>query len=215
MQERLVDSLTTCLKHSGGIAVINIIANKSENADGSAADASSGNPAGKSPDKLSEHPSEYPGENPNPEPPPQPADLVFSENFACPEHGAVMEELSPRLFSFNSPYGACPDCHGLGSLRKFSPDLIIPNPDLPVYAAIAPWSDKDNTYYLSLLCSVAEAYGFDIKTPWDKLSDAQKEIILYGSPDPIWIETDSRYREAKGYNRASTKRPVQTPISKN
>ena len=189
MQERLVDSLRTCLKHSSGIAIINIIHSVESKTDGpdekSASESSSENPDA--------HPSEHA--------PAKLSDLVFSENFACPEHGAVMEELSPRLFSFNSPYGACPDCHGLGSLRKFSPDLIIPNPTLPVYAAIAPWSDKDNTYYLSLLCSVAEAYSFDIKTPWEKLRDDQKDIVLYGSPDPIWIETDSRYREAKGYNR--------------
>jgi excinuclease ABC subunit A len=191
MQERLVDSLTTCLKHSGGIAIINMIESKSEKA------AATPENAPENPDAITRENS---GEKPEGEPDKM-ADLVFSENFACPEHGAVMEELSPRLFSFNSPYGACPDCHGLGSLRKFSPDLIIPNPELPVYAAIAPWSDKDNTYYLSLLCSVAEAYSFDIKTPWEKLRDDQKEIILYGSPEPIWIETDSRYREAKGYNR--------------
>ncbi|RMG11977.1 MAG: excinuclease ABC subunit A, partial [Cyanobacteria bacterium J055] len=65
-------------------------------------------------------------------------EIIFSENFACPEHGAVMAELSPRLFSFNSPYGACPTCHGLGSSRAFSPDLIIPDPTAPVYSAIAP-----------------------------------------------------------------------------
>lgn len=163
MQERLSDSLTTCLKRSNGIAII---------------------------DLMREADSED-----------QPSELVFSENFACPEHGAVMEELSPRLFSFNSPYGACPNCHGIGSHRTFSPDLIIPNPNLPVYASIAPWSDKDNTYYLSLICSVAEAYGFDIQTPWNQLSAEQQHIMLYGSKDPIWIEVDSRYQENKGYHR--------------
>jgi excinuclease ABC subunit A len=161
IEERVSDSLTTCLKRSSGIALIDIL------------DA---------------------GDD-------QPSELVFSENFACPEHGAVMEELSPRLFSFNSPYGACPNCHGLGSHRTFSPELIIPNPNLPVYAAIAPWSDKDNTYYLSLICSVAEAYGFDIQVPWEQLTSEQKQIMLYGSKDPIWIEVDSRYRENKGYHR--------------
>ncbi len=160
IQERLSDSLTTCLKRSNGIAVIDVIAEGEEA-----------------------------------------SELVFSENFACPEHGAVMEELSPRLFSFNSPYGACPNCHGIGSHRTFSPDLIVPNPKLPVYAAIAPWSDKDNTYYLSLICSVAEAYGFDIQTPWEQLTVEQKQIMLHGSPEPIWIEVDSRYRENKGYHR--------------
>lgn len=163
MQERLSDSLTTCLKRSSGIAVIDLM--RDENSED------------------------------------QPSELVFSENFACPEHGAVMEELSPRLFSFNSPYGACPNCHGIGSHRTFSPELIIPNPNLPVYASIAPWSDKDNTYYLSLICSVAEAYGFDIQTPWNQLTPEQQHVMLYGSKDPIWIEVDSRYRENKGYHR--------------
>ncbi|MBE9013133.1 excinuclease ABC subunit UvrA [Pseudanabaenaceae cyanobacterium LEGE 13415] len=162
IQERLSDSLTTCLKRSGGIAVIDLMQEGSEE---------------------------------------QASELVFSENFACPEHGAVMEELSPRLFSFNSPYGACPNCHGIGSHRTFSPELIIPNPNLPVYASIAPWSDKDNTYYLSLICSVAEAFGFDIQTPWNQLTPEQQHVMLFGSKDPIWIEVDSRYRENKGYHR--------------
>jgi excinuclease ABC subunit A len=131
----------------------------------------------------------------------RPEEIVFSENFACPEHGAVMDELSPRLFSFNSPYGACPTCHGLGSSRTFSEELTVPNSDAPVYSAIAPWSDKDNSYYLSLLFSVGEAYGFELSTPWCKLNPEQQQAILYGSDEPIWIETDSRYREAKGYYR--------------
>lgn len=128
-------------------------------------------------------------------------EIVFSENFACPEHGAVMAELSPRLFSFNSPYGACPTCHGLGSSRSFSADLIVPDPAAPVYSAIAPWSDKDNTYYLSLLYSVGQAYHFELSTSWQKLTPEQQQIILYGSPEPIWIDTDSRYRDERGYYR--------------
>ena len=86
---------------------------------------------------------------------------LFSENFACPVHGAVIEELSPRLFSFNSPYGACPECHGLGHLKMFTVDRVVPDPSLPVYAAVAPWSEKDNSYYFSLLYSVGQAYGFE------------------------------------------------------
>jgi excinuclease ABC subunit A len=188
IQERLVDSLNTCLKQAGGIAVINVLT------DAPAPDAA---PVERSRADSELALAEAAGK------PVEPvlADLIFSENFACPDHGAVMEELSPRLFSFNSPYGACPDCHGLGSLRKFSPDLVIPNPSLPVYAAIAPWSDKDNTYYLSLLYSVAEAFGFDIQTPWEKLTEGQKDVLLNGSEEQIWIETESRYRQAKGYHR--------------
>ncbi|MGI8500581.1 MAG: excinuclease ABC subunit UvrA, partial [Hassallia sp.] len=144
IQERLVDSLSTCLKQSSGIATI-VITPSSDNEQ-----------------QTSEQ------------------ELVFSENFACPEHGAVMEELSPRLFSFNSPYGACPDCHGLGSLRRFSPDLVVPDPEAPVYAAIAPWSEKDNSYYLELLYKVGQAYDFELQNNWYQLTDQQRQVILYG-----------------------------------
>ncbi|WP_269622054.1 excinuclease ABC subunit UvrA [Prochlorococcus marinus] len=127
---------------------------------------------------------------------------LFSENFACPVHGAVIEELSPRLFSFNSPYGACPDCHGLGHLKKFTSDRVIPDPSLPVYAAVAPWSEKENSYYFSLLFSVGETYGFEIKTPWKDLTQNQKDILLNGSEEPILIKSDSRYNKQEGYKRS-------------
>ncbi|BAZ10522.1 excinuclease ABC subunit A [Calothrix sp. NIES-4071] len=146
LQERLVDSLSTCLKLSEGIAAILYTP------------VSSGNTGEKTEDE----------------------EIVFSENFACPEHGAVMEELSPRLFSFNSPYGACSNCHGIGTLRRFSPELVIPNPEAPIYAAIAPWSEKENSYYLELLYSLGEAHNFELQTQWCKLSDEQREILLNG-----------------------------------
>ncbi|WP_320677692.1 excinuclease ABC subunit UvrA [Prochlorococcus sp. MIT 1300] len=126
---------------------------------------------------------------------------LYSENFACPIHGAVMEELSPRLFSFNSPYGACPTCHGIGHLRRFTLDRVIPDPTLPVYAAVAPWSEKDNSYYFSLLYSVGEAFGFEIKTPWKDLTNEQQHILLHGSKEPILIQADSRYKKSSGYMR--------------
>ena len=126
---------------------------------------------------------------------------LYSENFACPVHGAVMEELSPRLFSFNSPYGACADCHGIGHLRKFTEERVIPDPSLPVYAAVAPWAEKDNSYYFSLLYSVGEAFGFEIKTPWNQLTPEQQDVLLHGSREPISIQADSRYRKGQTYVR--------------
>ncbi|WP_202803827.1 excinuclease ABC subunit UvrA [Spirulina subsalsa] len=161
IEERLVDSLSTCLKRSEGTAIIAI-----------------------QPDESEEIP---------------PKELIFSENFACPEHGAVMDELSPRLFSFNSPYGACPHCHGIGSLRTFSPDLVIPDPSQPLYSAIAPWSDKDNAYYLSILFSLGETFDFTIQTPWEKLTPEQEQILFYGCEDPILIQADTY--QGKGYYR--------------
>ena len=126
---------------------------------------------------------------------------LYSENFACPVHGSVIEELSPRLFSFNSPYGACSDCHGIGYLRKFTKERVIPDTSLPVYAAVAPWSDKDNSYYFSLLYSVGEAFGFEIKSRWEDLTSEQKNILLNGSDKPIQIKVDSRYSKSSGFKR--------------
>jgi excinuclease ABC subunit A len=109
-----------------------------------------------------------------------------------------MEELSPRLFSFNSPYGACPQCHGLGYMQRFSADLIVPDPQTPVYAAIAPWSEKDNSYYLTLLYSLGQAYGFEIQTLWNNLTPEQQQIILHGTDKPLWIEERNDYRRYAG-----------------
>jgi excinuclease ABC subunit A len=183
LQERLTDSLSTCLRRTSGIAVIEVLNDTSDESDEAAKHSS--NITEKS---INEEDSYQQSSK----------ELVFSENFACPEHGAVMEELSPRLFSFNSPYGACPHCHGLGSLRTFSPDLVVPDPEASVYAAIAPWSDKDNSYYLSLLYSVGQAHGFEIQTRWNQLTPEQQQILLYGSEKPIWIEERNDYRHYAG-----------------
>ena len=195
IQDRIVDSLGTCLKRSEGIVIVEVMPDAESNVvqlnnpdlQLAVLSAMAAEPAGKyGREKDKELKS---------------VDLVFSENFACPEHGAVMEELSPRLFSFNSPYGACPNCHGLGTLRTFSAELVVPDHSLPVYAAIAPWSEKDNTYYFSLLYSVGQAFGFEIQTPWDQLTPEQHQIILHGSDEKIYVESDSRYRDTKGYSR--------------
>lgn len=181
IQERLTDSLSTCLKRSEGIAIVELLENDTTK-------STEGSPSEKDASKQdrSEHSNL----------------ITFSENFACPEHGAVMEELSPRLFSFNSPYGACPACHGLGSNKTFSPELIIPDPKLPVYAAIAPWADKSHTYYLSLLVSVSEYAGFDIGTPWEQLTPAQQDIVLFGTTEKIFIKADSRFgTQNQGYHK--------------
>ena len=230
LQERLTDSLTTCLKQSNGIAIIGILDDLSNNNYIPTASKNASSENKKDPENSD---NSYQIEKDNELTPPAPLgkggvsleptpptsigkggvsldnfnkgggslQLVFSENFACPEHGAVMEELSPRLFSFNSPFGACPSCHGLGHLKTFSPELVIPDLTQPVYTAIAPWSDQDNSYYLSVLHSVGQAFGFEITTHWNQLTKEQQHIILYGSEEPILIETDSRYRENKGYYR--------------
>lgn len=187
IEERLADSLSTCLQRAEGIAMVEVLPDPKDNV-------------------VPLQPKETPkaaDTNGSYETEKQPTSkiLLFSENFACPEHGAVIEELSPRLFSFNSPYGACPNCHGLGSLPTFSPDLIVPDPTLPVYAAIAPWSDKDNTYYFSLLYSVGQAVGFELQDRWEQLTTEQQHTVLHGTKEAIYLEVDSRYRQSKGYHK--------------
>ncbi|PSB32416.1 excinuclease ABC subunit UvrA [Chlorogloea sp. CCALA 695] len=189
--ERLSDSLTTCLRLSSGIAVVDFL-NDTLGKTGGVQPDSKYNLTG---EKIANENDDLTSTN---TPNSYQQELIFSENFACPVHGAVMEELSPRLFSFNSPYGACPNCHGLGSLQKFAAELVVPDPQAPVYAAIAPWSEKDNSYYLSLLYSVGQAHGFEIQTLWHKLTDEQQQIVLHGSDKPVWIEDRKDYRRYAG-----------------
>ncbi|NES75619.1 MULTISPECIES: excinuclease ABC subunit UvrA [Okeania] len=192
IEERLADSLNTCLRQSTGIALINVL-NDTSTKIGAVPTKNKYNltPAkiATSANSKSDNNSVNSSQELEAEMEKSQTQIVFSENFACPEHGAVMEELSPRLFSFNSPYGACPTCHGLGSLKRFSPELIVPDPNAPLYSAIAPWSNKENPYYFSLLYSLAEAYDFEIETPWNKLSKKEQKLVLEGSDEPIWIET--------------------------
>lgn len=125
-------------------------------------------------------------------------EMVFSEKFACVQCGVSYPEISPRLFSFNSPYGACPDCDGLGTKMYFDPDLIVPNKDLSLReGAIAPWERRHSVYYHHILEALAEHYGFDIYTPFKDLPERVKEVILYGSGDEeitFYYEIDGRKR---------------------
>ncbi|MEW6263153.1 MAG: excinuclease ABC subunit UvrA [Thermodesulfobacteriota bacterium] len=109
-------------------------------------------------------------------------ELFFSERFACDRCGISYPELTPQLFSFNSPQGACPSCDGLGSKMYFDPDLIVPNPRLSLReGAVAPWSKSFSVYYIQTLEALADHYGFDIYTPWSDLTAKIKEVILHGS----------------------------------
>ncbi|MDE0226163.1 MAG: excinuclease ABC subunit UvrA [Gammaproteobacteria bacterium] len=110
-------------------------------------------------------------------------DLVFSSRFACAVCGYSISELEPRMFSFNNPAGACPDCDGLGVEQFFDPELVVADPSLGLAAgAIRGW-DRRNVYYFHLLKSLGAHYGFDVDTPFRRLRKAQKDAILYGSGD--------------------------------
>ena len=105
----------------------------------------------------------------------------FSARFACPVCSYSLQELEPRLFSFNNPVGACPSCDGLGSLDYFDPERVVMHPDLSLSGgAIKGW-DKRNTFYFQMIQSLSQHYDFDVDTPFNQLSDKVKEIILYGS----------------------------------
>ncbi|WP_299728635.1 excinuclease ABC subunit UvrA [uncultured Endozoicomonas sp.] len=110
-------------------------------------------------------------------------DIVFSSRFACPECGYSLNELEPRLFSFNNPAGACPTCDGLGVKQFFDQDRIVQHPELTLAeGAIRGW-DRRSVYYFHLLKSLAAHYGFSIDTPFDDLTATQQEVILHGSGD--------------------------------
>ncbi|WP_206707668.1 excinuclease ABC subunit UvrA [Koleobacter methoxysyntrophicus] len=119
-------------------------------------------------------------------------EMVFSQNFACIECGISLEELTPRMFSFNSPYGACPKCSGLGINMEIDPDLVIPDKRKAILdGAIAPWGNG-NGYYMQVLQQVAGHYGFRLDVPVNELKPEFIEIILYGSKDKIKLKYESR-----------------------
>ena len=111
---------------------------------------------------------------------------IFSEKFACPEHGVSFGEISPRLFSFNNPFGACEACSGLGVQIRFDPELIVPNPDLSIrQGAIAPWNSRNSIFFDQMIVSLVEHYRFDIETPFRKLPDKIRNILLFGSGNEL------------------------------
>ena len=104
------------------------------------------------------------------------------ENFACPEHGVSLPELQPRIFSFNSPHGACPRCTGLGAQQEIDPDLLVPDPSLSIAeGALVPWSVGNSSFYESVIQAIAERCEIDLDKPWQELPSEQQELFLYGT----------------------------------
>ena len=111
---------------------------------------------------------------------------VFSSRFACPVSGFTIEEIEPRLFSFNSPHGACPKCDGLGLETFFDPAMVVPDERLPLAGgAIAPWTGSQSPYYDQTLQSIARHYKVSTRTPWEELPAAVRQTVLYGDPAAI------------------------------
>ena len=165
---RLADSVETALSFGEGI--VNVLYNKKNNDNEDKNDKDENNKNDKDSEK-----NEY--------------EKAYSEHFACVDCGINLEEISPRMFSFNSPHGACPECNGLGSKMEMDPDLIVPNKNLSLNeGAIVPWSrskgNKEN-YYHQMLLAVANHVGFSMDTPFNELKKEEQTAILYGTDDKV------------------------------
>jgi len=127
--------------------------------------------------------------------------LTFSQHLACPVGFESYEELAPRNFSFNSPYGACPTCDGLGTRFEVDAELVVPNPDLSIgEGAIAPWSTARTQYFTRMLEAVAENNKIDLDKPWSKLTKAQQQTMLYGTKGQVTVKYKNRYGRQRQYN---------------
>src|SRR3954470_8617838 len=129
-------------------------------------------------------------------------ELKFSERMACPnEHDIETDELEPRSFSFNSPFGACPACHGLGTRMEVDPELVVSDPDATLgEGVIAPWSGAHVAdYFTRLLGALGDELGFDLNTPWVKLSPKARKAILEGHPTKVHVRHTNRYGRERSY----------------
>jgi excinuclease ABC subunit A len=125
---------------------------------------------------------------------------TFSQKLACTNCGLSFDELQPRNFSFNSPYGACQTCDGLGTRLEVDPELVIPDRDLSIdEGALAPWSGSRLEYWDRVLEAVAEAHGFDTGTPWRKLPKRVRDVLLYGSGTEVHVRYKNRYGRTRSY----------------
>src|SRR5215471_18292521 len=126
---------------------------------------------------------------------------TYSEKFACPVHGPSLVELEPRIFSFNSPHGACPRCTGLGSQMEIDPELVVPDPTLSIgEGAIAPWAVSASDYYDQLAQAIAERYGVDLEMPWQDLPADQRDFFLFGTNgDRVQVSYRNRFGRRRSY----------------
>jgi len=135
--------------------------------------------------------------------------LIYSTKFACPESGFTIEEIEPRLFSFNSPYGACEECEGIGIKLNVDPNLVIPDERKSIAdGAIEPWAKSTTLYYAQTLASIAKHYGFSLDDKWKKLPKKIKDVILYGSD-----EEEIKFNYDDGYEKYSHKKTFEGVIN--
>jgi len=128
--------------------------------------------------------------------------MVFSERLACADCGISFPEVSPRMFSFNNPYGACPECGGIGTRFEIDPERVVPNPNRSLKAgALAPWAGRENAYFKQTLAALAKRYKFSLDEPWAKLKKPVRDVILHGDRDDgfegVIRLLERRYRETE------------------
>jgi excinuclease ABC subunit A len=124
-------------------------------------------------------------------------EMTFSEKFACPEHGVSLPELQPRIFSFNSPHGACPRCTGLGAQQEIDPDLLVPDPTQPLAEALIPLSGN---WYEAVIQAIADRYEIDLDTPWQDLTEEQQDLFLYGTKgERVYVSYRNRMGRKRSY----------------
>ena len=125
---------------------------------------------------------------------------TFSQKLACTYDGISFDELAPRNFSYNTPYGACQTCDGLGTRLEVDSELVVPDPELSIdEGAIAPWAGTRLEYWYRVLEAVAEVHGFSTKTPWKRLPKKARDVLLYGSDQEIYVRYKNRYGRTRSY----------------
>jgi excinuclease ABC subunit A len=126
---------------------------------------------------------------------------TFSQNFACPEHGVSLPELQPRIFSFNSPHGACPRCTGLGAQQEIDPDLLVPDPSLSIDdGALVPWAVGGSGFYESVISAIADRYEIPTDLPWQELTEEEQDYFLYGTDgDKVYVQYRNRMGRRRSY----------------
>ena len=201
IRKRLADSIETAVGLADGLVEIEIVGSSrdEEEEGGGAGLLDAGSERAHSSGALGARavaPQIVPGEKP------QPGSLfTFSERFACPEHGPSLVEMEPRIFSFNSPHGACERCTGLGSQMVIDPELVVPDPSLSIgEGAIAPWMNSVSNYYEQVTEAIAKRYGVDLGMAWEELAQEHRDLFLHGTNgEPLQITYRNRYGRSRSY----------------
>src|SRR6202045_3305552 len=190
VRKRLADSIETAVALAEGLVEIEIVGAGREQADKDHEHATGAKGARAAATQI------QPGMAPEPG-----TLFTFSERFACPEHGPSLVELEPRIFSFNSPHGACDRCTGLGSQMEIDPELVVPDPALSIAeGALAPWANSTSSYYEQVTEAIAERYGVDLETPWEDLSQEHRDLFLQGTNgEPVQVTYRNRYGRRRSY----------------